>query len=87
MEITLEKEFQLVKTMKVFNKVVEKLEQYAKDAGEIDIPEFSKMPEDKITAKADLYVTRLLNEGRLDEIYDEIVLCMEKTNPEGNSYS
>lgn len=79
MEISLEKEFQLVKTMRVFNKVVEKLEQYNKDSGEVDIPEFSKMPEDKITTKADRYVTQLINSGRLDEVYNKFVLCMEKT--------
>lgn len=73
MKMTLEKEFQLVKTMRVFNKVVEKIEQYSKDIPEVDIPEFCKLPEDRIAARADRYVAQIITEGRLDEVYNKIV--------------
>lgn len=72
MEISLEKEFQLVKTMRVFNKVVEKIEQYNRDNDVIDIPEFCKRKEDRITTKADQYVTRLINENRLDDEFNKL---------------
>lgn len=73
MEISLEEEFELVKAMKVFNKMIEKMEQYLKDSPDVDIPEFCKMPEDRISARADRYVTRIIDEGRLNEVYNKII--------------
>jgi len=73
MEISLEKEFQFTKAFRVFRKVCEKLSNYENDSPEIDIPEFCKMSEDKIEARADRYVTRIINEGKLDEVYNKII--------------
>lgn len=73
MQISLEKEFELAKGMIIFNKVVENITQYNKDLGIVDIPEFSKMPEDTITHQADLYLTRIIQEGRLDEVYNKLL--------------
>lgn len=67
MSIPLEKEFRAYKAAKVFAKIVEKLEMYNTTVGIVDIPEFCKLPEDKLTTRADLYVTKLINENRLDE--------------------
>lgn len=72
MEISLEKEFQLYKCMKVFTKTVQKAEQYNKDEGVVDIPEFCKMKEDRITTKADQYVARLINKNRLDDEFNKL---------------
>ncbi len=67
MKMTLEKEFVACKAARVFFKVVENLEQYNTTIGIVDLPEFCKPQEDKITTQADQYVTRLINENRLDE--------------------
>lgn len=72
MQIPLEKELTLYKCMKVFNNTVSKIEQYNKDNGVVDIPEFAKMPEDKLTTKADQYVNRLINENRLDDEFNKL---------------
>jgi hypothetical protein len=68
----LEKEFQFIKAFTVFKKTVEKLSQYNEDTQGVDIPEFCKMYEDRITTQADRYVTRVINEGRLNEVFMEI---------------
>lgn len=60
------------KVSKVFFKTVENLENYNTTLGIIDIPEFAKLPEDKITTKADQYVTRLINENRIDDVYCQL---------------
>ncbi len=73
MQIPLDKEFQLYKCMKVFTNTVQKVQQYNKDTNIVDIPEFCKMPEDRITTKADQYVTRLINENRLDDEFKKII--------------
>lgn len=68
----LEKEFTLYKAMRVFDNAVQRVEQLNNDLGIVDIPEFAKMPEDRITTKADNYVTMLLKENRLDEEFKKI---------------
>lgn len=73
MKITLEQEFELLKTMRVFNKVLENIQQYNKDMNIIDIPEFCKLPEDKITTQVDKYVCRVIAEGRLNEVYNKLI--------------
>lgn len=72
MEISLEQEFKLYKCMKVFNNTISKIEQYNKDNDIVDLPEFCKMPEDKLTTKVDKYVTRLINENRLDDEFNKL---------------
>lgn len=71
-QLSLERELTAVVAMWVFNYTVEKIRQYNKDTDVIDIPEFLKLPEDKIITKADQYVTRLIREGRLYQAYCEI---------------
>lgn len=71
--MNLEKEFTLYKAMKIFNHLVNKITQYNRDLGIVDIPEFVKLPEDRITTQADNYVTRLINENRLDTEFAKIM--------------
>lgn len=71
--MNLEKEFTWYKAMKIFNHSVNKIMQYNRDLGIVEISEFSKLPEDRITAQADNYVTRLINENRLDTEFAKIM--------------
>ncbi len=70
--LSLEREFTAVVAMWVFNHTVKKIKQYNKDMEVIDIPEFLKLPEDKIVTKADQYVANLIREGKLYQTYCEI---------------
>lgn len=67
MEKTLEKEFTLFKAMTVFENTIKRIKEYNKDLGIIDLPEFSKLPQDTINHQADLYVAKLIDENRLDD--------------------
>jgi hypothetical protein len=40
----------------------------------VDIPEFSKLPEDTIEAQVDVWITKLVIEGRLYEVYNDFIL-------------
>ena len=70
--LSLEEEFKAVVAMRVFNHTVKNLRQYNKELDLIDVPEFAKLPEDKIIKKADVYVTRLIQEGKLYKAFCEI---------------
>jgi len=72
-EMELEKEFTSYKVMRVFDNAVQRTEQMAADLNQVDIPEFAKMPEDRITTKADNYVAMLINENRLDTEFKKIL--------------
>lgn len=73
MKRTLEQEFQAFKIQKVWDNTVKRVNQYNLDNGSVDIPEFCKMPEDRIATEADTYVKRLLDENRLDEEFNKII--------------
>jgi hypothetical protein len=68
----LHEEFRLYKAYKVFTNTLEKIKQYNEDIGVIDIPEFCKPEEDKLTTLADLYTTKIINDGRLDEEFNKL---------------
>lgn len=69
-------EFQFMQEIKkrVYNYTLAKMEQYNKDAGVVDIPECYKLHEDKLTTKVAAYVDRLVEEGRLYEVYTKEIL-------------
>jgi hypothetical protein len=48
--------------------------QYDKDLMVVDIPEFSKLPEDTIEAQVDVWITKLVIEGRLYKAYNDFIL-------------
>lgn len=67
--LTLEKELRGIIAWRVFQGTIKKMMEYNKIINPVDIPEFQKSYEDRITTKADLYVTRLIEENRLNEVY------------------
>ena len=48
--------------------------QYDKDLMVVDIPEFSKLPEDTIESQVDVWITKLVIEGRLYKVYNKYIL-------------
>lgn len=73
MERTIEQEFQAFKIQKVWDNTVNLVTRYNLDIGNVDIPEFAKMPEDKISYQADMYVKRLIEENRLDDEFNKLL--------------
>lgn len=65
----MEKEFEKEIAKRIYHYAIQKQKQYNKDNDIIDIPEFHKLFEDKITTKAANYVNRLIAENRLHEVY------------------
>lgn len=49
--------------------------QYDKDLMVVDIPEFAKLPEDTIKTQIDIWITKLITEGRLYQAYNKYILC------------
>jgi hypothetical protein len=48
--------------------------QYDKDLMVVDIPEFSKLPEDTIESQIDVWITKLVIEGRLYQAYNDYIV-------------
>lgn len=67
--LTLEQELQTLIAWRVFQGTIKKMIEYNKVVQPLDIPEWLKPNEDKITTKADEYVSRLIDEKRLNEVY------------------
>lgn len=73
MQRTLEQEFQALKIQKVWDNTINRVNKYHLDIGSVDIPEFAKLPEDKISYQADIYVKRLIEENRLDDEFYKLL--------------
>lgn len=71
--MTLEKEFKKFADLYKAKAVFEKILQYYRDLNEVDIPEFCKLPEDKLTYRADIETVRIIKDGKLDELYNKIL--------------
>ena len=69
----LEQEFQIAKEMLMFNISLEKMQAYQEVVQEVDIPEWLKPLEDKLTTKCMKYVNGLKANGELDECLLELI--------------
>ena len=69
----LDKEFISYKIMRVFDNAMQQAQQMNTDLGIVDLPEFCKPIEDKLTTKADNYVAMLIRENRLDEAFNKVL--------------
>lgn len=70
---TLEEEIILYKMIRVFDDAIQRAQQMNKDLGVVDLPEFCKPIEDRLTTKADNYVAMLIRENRLDEAFNKVL--------------
>lgn len=72
--MTLEQEFSKYAKVYKAKLLFEKALQYYNDLSyeTVDIPEFCKLPEDKNEYKADMEVCRIMEQDRLDELYNKL---------------
>lgn len=66
--MNLEDEFQAAKIMLMFDKTIEKIKRMRADLGIVDLPEFAKPKEDRLTTQTDVFISNLIKEGRFDEV-------------------
>lgn len=48
--------------------------EYNKNLAVVDIPEFAKLPEDRIESQIDVWILTLITEGRLYKTYNKYIL-------------
>ena len=74
-EEPLEYQFRDEIVKRLFDYAYNKQIQYDKDNDVVDIPEFEKLPEDTIKTQIDIWITKLITEGRLYQAYNKYILC------------
>lgn len=71
--MTLERELQVAKIMLLFDKTIEKIRKMQAELEVVDLPEFAKPKEDRLTTMTDRYITSVIKDNRLDEVLKNLL--------------
>lgn len=74
-EEPLEMQFRQEVINRLFDYAYKMMIEYNKNLMVVDIPEFAKLPEDTIKTQIDIWITKLITEGRLFKAYNKYILC------------
>ena len=59
---------------RLFDYAYKMMIEYNKNLAVVDIPEFAKLPEDRIESQIDVWILTLITEGRLFKAYNDYIL-------------
>lgn len=70
----MEKEFRQEVMNRLYDIAYQKMNQYNKDLDVVDLPEFAKLEEDRLSTKIDVWITELVISGNLYKVYNEYMI-------------
>jgi hypothetical protein len=73
-EEPLEMQFRQEVMNRLYDMAYRKITQYNNDLDVVDIPEFCKMPCDRLDTRIDVWLTELVTSGNLYKAYNDFIL-------------
>ena len=70
----MEYEFRQEVMNRLYDIAYQKMSQYNKDLDVVDLPEFAKIEEDRLSTKIDVWITELVTSGNLYNVYNKYMI-------------
>ena len=70
----MEYEFRQEVMNRLYDIAYQKMSQYNKDLDVVDLPEFVKLEEDRLSTKIDVWITELVTSGNLYNVYNKYMI-------------